>query len=40
MTTIIHWDSNSRDNRILCKGAPEIIEKLLGKVPENYREAY
>ena len=29
MTTIVNWDAKSRDTRILCKGAPEIIEGLL-----------
>jgi hypothetical protein len=36
MTTIVNWDGNNRDARILCKGAPEIIEGLLENIPENY----
>ena len=25
---------------VLCKGAPEVIEKYLEKVPEKYTESY
>ena len=27
-------------NRVLCKGAPEILEKYLGSVPTGYKEHY
>jgi len=27
-------------NRVLCKGAPEVVEKFLKKVPEGYKENY
>ena len=27
-------------NRVLCKGAPEILKKLLKEIPENYDECY
>ena len=35
-------DNNARNAqlRVLCKGAPEVIEKYLAKVPENYKENY
>lgn len=26
--------------RVLCKGAPEVVEKYLAKVPDNYKENY
>ena len=26
--------------RVLCKGAPEIVQKYLKDVPEGYRESY
>lgn len=35
-------DGTSRNgfNRVLCKGAPEIVEKFLKVVPEGYTENY
>lgn len=27
-------------NRVVCKGAPEVIEKYLKKIPEGYTEHY
>jgi magnesium-transporting ATPase (P-type) len=33
-------DNGTRKYKVLCKGAPEAVEKLLSKVPENYRLAY
>jgi magnesium-transporting ATPase (P-type) len=27
-------------NRVLCKGAPEVVEKFLKTVPAGYRENY
>ena len=26
--------------RVLCKGAPEVVEKYLANVPDNYKENY
>jgi cation-transporting ATPase 13A1 len=33
-------NENSPYNRVLCKGAPEIIKKLIKKVPHNFDECY
>lgn len=27
-------------NRVLCKGAPEVVEKFMKHVPDGYREHY
>jgi cation-transporting ATPase 13A1 len=32
--------TRSGQNKVLCKGAPEIVEKYLGKVPDGYKEHY
>ena len=42
MSTIIHWepDNGTKEYRVLCKGAPEIIEGLLKEVPNGYKKAY
>ncbi len=47
MSTIINYERSSTStlgklsqNRVLCKGAPEILQQLLAVVPENYKETY
>lgn len=47
MSTIINYERSSASslgkisqNRVLCKGAPEILQALLAEVPENYKETY
>lgn len=42
MTTFVeHFTSDGKYHRqILTKGAPEAVEKLLIKVPENYTKSY
>ncbi|EGR29218.1 hypothetical protein IMG5_160550 [Ichthyophthirius multifiliis] len=42
MSTLVHWepDNGQKEYRVLCKGAPEIIEGLLKKIPPNYKSAY
>lgn len=42
MSTIVNVSSykSSASNKLLVKGAPEIIESLLNKVPANYKSAY
>jgi manganese-transporting P-type ATPase len=42
-SAIINIDDGSTrngQNKIVCKGAPEVIEKYLKKVPEGYTEHY
>lgn len=42
-SAIINVDDGSKrggSNRIVCKGAPEVIEKYLKKVPAGYTEHY
>jgi len=41
-SAIVNIADGSRNgiNRVLCKGAPEVIEKFLKKVPEKYTEHY
>jgi magnesium-transporting ATPase (P-type) len=39
-TKAVHIDEKGRKKVVLTKGAPEIIEKLLAKVPDNYTKAY
>jgi|LakMenEpi03Aug12_release.lakeMendotaPanAssembly.Ray.scaffolds.fasta_scaffold3816362_1 cation-transporting ATPase 13A1 len=33
-------ENGARKMKVLVKGAPEAIEKLLKEVPKNYKEAY
>lgn len=39
-TKAVHIDETGRKRMVLTKGAPEVIEKLLDKVPDNYTKAY
>ena len=42
MSTIVHWEpeNGTKEYRVLCKGAPEIIEGLLKNIPKGYKTAY
>ena len=41
MCSIVKWEIDRKvDYRVLCKGAPEIIEGLLESIPNNYKESY
>lgn len=39
MSTIVNLDSTN-EHRVLTKGAPEVIKKLLATVPESYDRCY
>ena len=41
-SAIVNVQDGSRSgmNRVLCKGAPEVLEKYLGTVPAGYKEHY
>jgi len=41
MTTISTVKSNKNSEmKVLCKGAPEVLQDLLSEIPENYAEYY
>lgn len=33
-------DKGSEENRVLCKGAPEVIKTFLKEVPEGYDKCF
>jgi cation-transporting ATPase 13A1 len=39
-TKAVHIDETGRHLMLYTKGAPEVVEKLLSQVPENYSKAY
>lgn len=40
MSTIVCLEGNNNEYRVLAKGAPEVIKKLLSDVPEGYDKCY
>ena len=40
IVTISEGGASKPYNRVLCKGAPEVVEKYLKTVPEGYRDSY
>jgi len=40
IVTVFDGISRNGITRVLCKGAPEVVEKLFKKIPDGYRETY
>lgn len=40
MSAIVCMEGNNNEHRVLCKGAPEVIRKLLTTVPDGFDKCY